>query len=206
MYNPAHFREDRPEILYELIRLHPLGTLITEGPEVSHVPFVLDTGRGALRCHLAKANPHTRTLASAPEVLVVFLGANHYVTPSWYPSKQEHGRVVPTWNYTAVHVRGRARILDSDTELLQHLNELTNTAEASFEVPWRVGDAPERFIAGLKESILGLEIAIGSLEGKFKLSQNRSAQDREGVIAGLQGLHTAASLEMAELMKRRRPG
>jgi transcriptional regulator len=207
MYNPAPFVERRPDVLHALIRQNPLGTLVTcgpAGPEASHVPFVPDFDRGVLRCHLARANPHSRMLSGGPEVLVIFRGVDHYVTPSWYPSKQEHGRVVPTWNYIAVHVRGRSRILQESTELLAHLKELTAASEAAFEIPWTLDDAPPDFIAGLTASIVGLEIAIETIEGKYKLSQNRTDRDRAGVIAGLEALGSSTSLEMAAIMRKRR--
>jgi transcriptional regulator len=204
MYNPAPFVERRAEVLHALIRQHPLGTLVTcspAGPEASHVPFVPDFDRGVLRCHIARANPHSELLAGNPEVLVIFLGVDHYVTPSWYPSKEEHGRVVPTWNYIAVHVRGRARVMQESSELIAHLKELTASSEAAFEIPWTVDDAPASFISGLTSSIVGVEIAIDSLEGKYKLSQNRSETDRQGVIAGLEALGSPASQEMAAIIR-----
>lgn len=207
MYVPAPFAEDRAGVLHAFIRQNPLGTVITAGAaglEASHIPLFLDTDRNALRCHVARANPQSVVLADAPEVLVIFTGPQHYITPSWYPSKAEHGRVVPTWNYAAVHVRGRARAMSDSAELFAHLRELTDANEAAFETPWRIDDAPPPFLAALASSIAGFEIAIASVEGKFKLSQNRPEADREGVIHGLEAMGSRSSLTLAELMNSRR--
>jgi len=204
MYNPAHFAEDRPEVLHQFIRQHPLGALVTCGPaglEASHVPVAFHPDEGLLRCHLARANPQSQTLASSPSVLMIFSGAQHYITPSWYPSKAEHGKVVPTWNYIAVHVSGRARIIEDEQAFLRHLKDLTARNESSFTEPWAVDDAPPEYIANLMRSIVGIEILIDRIEGKWKLSQNRSKADQQGVIEGLQKLDTPESTTMAKLMK-----
>jgi transcriptional regulator len=207
MYNPAHFAEDRPEVLHEFIRKHPLGALVTCGPaglEASHIPVALHADEGLLRCHVARANPQSQTLASSPSVLMIFSGAQHYITPSWYPSKAEHGKVVPTWNYVAVHVSGRARLVEDEQALLRHLKDLTARNEASFTEPWAVDDAPPDFIANLMRSIVGIEILIDRIEGKWKLSQNRSKPDQHGVIEGLQKLESPESKTMAALMEHDR--
>lgn len=201
MYNPAPFAETRPEVLYDFIRQHPLGTVVTYAPAdgltASHIPMCV--GPGVLRCHFARANAQWETVAAAESVLVIFGGAEHYVTPSWYPSKAEHGKVVPTWNYTAVHVTGKPRVMDNG-ELVQLLHDLTDSNEAGLPDQWHVDDAPADYVIALTKAIVGIEIAVERIVGKWKQSQNRSAADRDGVIAGLNALGTARSTEMAEAM------
>ena len=211
MYSSAPFREARQDVLFQFIRDNPLGALISNaeagGLSATHAPLLLEPAsgpHGVLCCHLARANPHWQELAASPAVLVIFGGAEHYVSPSWYPSKREHGKVVPTWNYAAVHVRGRARIFGGHQDLLAHLKALTSANEALFSVPWTIENAPTEYIEGLTRSIVGIEITIEDIEGKWKLSQNRSASDQEGVVAGLEQLGTERSLRMADLMKKRR--
>jgi transcriptional regulator len=205
MYIPAHFAEERIEALHEFIREYPLAALISYTPDTgltaSHIPMFLDADSGVLRCHLAKANPQCTAVAQAGSVLVIFGGAEHYVTPSWYPSKSEHGKVVPTWNYTAVHVTGHPRTLDQ-AELMQLLHNLTDANEADLPERWSVSDAPAEYIAALTNAIIGFEIAIERIEGKWKHSQNRPAADRERVIAGLEALGTPRATEMAAAMKK----
>jgi transcriptional regulator len=206
MYIPAPFAEDRVEVLDEFIRAHPFGILVSNGadvPNATHVPMYLvrDGSKAVLRCHLARANPHCQALEPSPCVLAVFSGPHHYITPSWYPSKQAHGRVVPTWNYVTVHAMGRARLFEGD-ELIEHVTELTRRQEAGFERPWSVADAPADYITGLAKAIVGVEIAIERLEGKWKLNQNRPEADRAGAIEGLQRVATPAAIEIAQLMRR----
>ncbi len=210
MYTPSQFVEKRVDVLHSFIRQNPLAAIVTsgsQGPEATHVPVVLhpDEGsKGVLRCHFARANPHWKSIESSPSVLAIFLGPEHYITPSWYPSKQEHGKVVPTWNYVAVHVRGHARLFEN-AELIQHLHSLTNQNEHAIENAWSVDDAPQDYIEGLSRAIIGVEIAIDSIEGKCKLSQNRSKADREGVVAGLRALGSPESVKMADLVTERLP-
>jgi transcriptional regulator len=204
MYNPSHFAEDRPEVLRSFLEANPFAILVTsgpEGPEASHVPTVLHPEAGLLRCHLARANGHWKTLNGA-RVLAIFQGAQHYVTPSWYPSKAEHGKVVPTWNYLAVHVRGRVRIFEDRDELLAHVAVLTDRNEREFAKPWSVDDAPRDYVEGLSRAIVGVEIAIESMEGKWKVSQNRTEADRAGVVDGLRGLGLNTATDMAEFVER----
>lgn len=204
MYNSAAFAEHRPEVLHTLIRDYPLSSLIStyEGKiECSHIPMVLDAENNCLRAHLARANPHWKTLTNA-DVLVVFHGPEHYVTPSWYPAKQEHGKVVPTWNYVVVHVRGRARVIQDPSFLLRNVSELTAQNETHFPEPWAVSDAPEDYIHGLTRSIVGLEVAITGIEGKWKLNQNRPAEDRTGVKTGLDKLATNRSVALLRTMEK----
>jgi transcriptional regulator len=162
--------------------------------------MALDAPQGVLRCHLARANPQWRTLASSSSVLAIFNGAEHYITPSWYAAKQEHGKVVPTWNYVAVHVWGRVRLFEEQERLVEHLKELTKQNESSFATPWSVEDAPRDFVAAMTKAIIGIEIAIERIEGKWKASQNRSAADRQGVVEGLEGIGSGQSLEMAQVV------
>ena len=191
MYEPPlHRQEDLAEI-HALIRARPFGLLISHGPsglQSSSVPFTLveDGSRfGLLRCHLARANPQGRDLAETSEALVVFQGADSYITPSWYATKRETGKVVPTWNYVMVQARGTPRVVENADWLRAQVEHLTNAREAEREKPWAVGDAPEDFIAQQLRAIVGVEIAIADLRGKWKASQNRNQADREGVIAGL---------------------
>jgi transcriptional regulator len=209
MYSPAQFAENRIELLHAFIRQNPLAVLVSHDStslEATHVPMVLDAQpepHGLLRCHLARANPQWRMLASSPSVLVVFRGAQHYITPSWYATTKEHGKVVPTWNYIAVHVYGQARLIEEQAGLLRHLRELTDQSEAAFARPWSVDDAPKDYIHALSTAIVGIEISIARIEGKWKASQNRPIADRQGVIEGLETLGSPQSLEMAEIVKER---
>lgn len=206
MYVPRPFAEPRPEVLHAFLRQYPLAALVSvsaDGLTASHVPLLLDANAGVLRGHLARANPHWRALAESPSVLALFTGPEHYVTPSWYPSKAEHGKVVPTWNYTAVHVSGRARVFEDKAELLAFLERLTAEQESAFAQPWRVEDAPSEYVANLADAIVGVEIAIERVEGKWKLSQNRPEVDRAGVLHGLEELDSERSRSVADLMKKR---
>jgi transcriptional regulator len=210
MYNPAAFAETRIEVLHTFIRQHPLAALITHDSgqlEATHAPMIFDPQpepHGSLRCHLARANPQSQMLASSPSVLAIFRGAQHYITPSWYASKKQHGKVVPTWNYVAVHVWGRARLFQEQASLLRHLKELTDRHESAFTPPWSVDDAPKEYIEALSTAIIGVEISIERIEGKWKASQNRPPADRQGVIEGLEALGSPQSLEMAEIVRSRR--
>ncbi len=210
MYTPTLFAEDQLEVLYAFIRQHPLAALIScssEGLEATHIPVVLHTdagSQGLLRCHLARANSQWKSLQSSASVLVIFQGPEHYITPSWYASMKEHGKVVPTWNYVAVHVRGRPRLLDGG-DLIEHLKTLTAQHEQTFDEPWTVEDAPQNYIEALSKTIVGIEIAIDAIEGKWKASQNRPKLDRAGVVSGLSAIDSPASGEMARIVKEREP-
>lgn len=188
MYIPDAFDETRPEALAALIREHPLGLLISGGGAglvANPLPFRFHPDEGVLRAHLARANPQWRALAEAPDCLVVFQGAQAYVTPSWYPAKREHGKVVPTWNYMIVQARGRATLRQDADWLRRQIDDLTRAREAARPEPWAVADAPAPFVAAQLRGIVGVEIAVETLAGKWKLSQNRSEADRSGVAAGL---------------------
>ena len=207
MYNPAPFVETRVDVLHTFIRAHPLGALVTNGPggpEATHLPFFLDPSATLLRCHMARANPQWRQIESGGRVLVIFSGASHYITPSWYPAKREHGKVVPTWNYVAIHASGFARLFEDTPSLLRHLNELTDAQESGFAERWSVADAPPEYVVGLTKAIVGIELAVDRIEGKWKVSQNRPAADQQGVIAGLDEVGSHDSHEMANLLRDRR--
>lgn len=206
MYQPSHFKiEDRPA-LDAVMRAHPLAMLVTAGPGgliANQVPFVLHADEGAgglLRAHLARPNPQWREIAAGAETLVVFTGVERYVTPSWYASKHEHGKVVPTWNYVTVQVRGPARAIEDAAWLHPHLEALTRQHEAPRETPWAVSDAPGPFIDALARGIVGIEIEIAEIAGKFKLSQNRPDADKHGVLNGLRSDSESESQVMAGLV------
>ncbi len=191
MYQPPHFREDRVEVQHGLMRAHPLGLLITSGPgglQANPIPFLVyadASARGTLRAHLARGNPQWRELAAVEQCLVVFQGPQEYVSPSWYPTKRETGKVVPTWNYVTVHAWGRPQVNDDAAWLRRQLDDLTLLKEGVRSAPWKVDDAPAQFIAAQMKGIVGVEIPIDRIEGKWKVSQNRPEADRAGVVAGL---------------------
>lgn len=208
MYQPPHFRETRLEIQHALIQTHSLGLLITAGPEglqANFIPFLVDARKsehGTLRAHLARANPQLLELAAVAECLVVFQGPQHYISPSLYPTKRETEKAVPTWNYITVHAWGRPQVIDDTAWLRDQIEDLTRHNEASRAAPWKVSDAPESFIAAQMKGIVGLEIPIARIEGKWKVSQNRPAVDQAGVVAGLRGGGGDAEL-MASLVAAR---
>jgi transcriptional regulator len=209
MYQPTHFREDRLEVQHALISAHPLGLLVTSGPAglvANPIPFLIDpdaSSNGTLRAHLARANPHLRDLVQVDECLVVFQGAEDYITPSWYASKREHGRVVPTWNYATVHCWGRPRVIEDQAWLRRQLDDLTALKEGRRPAPWAVEDAPPEFVTAQIRGIVGIEIPISRIEGKWKVSQNRSEADRAGVVEGL-SREGSRSQAMADLVAGRR--
>lgn len=190
MYQPPHFRITARADLLDVVRAHPLGLLITAGPAglmANAVPFVIAGAPGAeiLRAHLARSNDQWREIADGAAPLVVFQGVDHYVSPEWYATKRETHKVVPTWNYVMVQVRGPARVAEDMSFLREHLEHLTDTHEAHRPERWRVSDAPDAFVAAQMRAIVGIEIEIGEIVGKFKLSQNRPAADQAGIISGL---------------------
>ncbi|TGQ73103.1 MAG: FMN-binding negative transcriptional regulator [Mesorhizobium sp.] len=208
MYEPPHFQETRPEVLHGLIRSHPLGMLISNGPEgpvANAIPFLLDAAvspNGMLRAHLAKANPQWKLIAENPSspVLIVFQGTDAYVTPSWYETKRETGKVVPTWNYAIVQVRGTAKVIDDQDWLARQIADLTLSQEGTRQAPWAVTDAPAPFIQSQIKGIIGLEIEISEIHGKWKVSQNRPVADRVGVARGLESEATS-SADMVRLVR-----
>ncbi len=209
LYQPAAFKEARPEVLHPLIRSARLATLISNGPEglpdITHLPLVLEAGhgpQGTLYGHVARANPHWQRLAQAGRVVAVFTGAEAYVSPNFYPSKAEHHRVVPTWNYEAVHAVGSIEIIEAPEELLNLVTRLTEQSERLQPRPWQVREAPADFVYGQLRGIVGLALRIESLVGKRKLSQNRDAADRDGAIAGLAGSDDPRDQAAAAAMER----
>ena len=186
MYLPSHFEESNPKILQDLMNAHPLGILVTQGSEgldANHLPFELDISVGAhglLRCHVARNNPVWQIMAPDNEVLVVFRADDAYISPNWYPSKHENHRQVPTWNYRVVHAHGRITIHDDEKYVRGLVARLTRKHETNEPRPWKMGEAPQDYIDTMLRSIVGIEIEISRLVGKFKLSQNREARDREG--------------------------
>ena len=209
MYIPAVNEEKRLPVLQNHMRAYSLATLVSltsAGLVATHLPLILDPDQGefgTLRGHIAKANSQARHTLPEPQSLAIFAGPDHYITPSWYPTKQQHGKVVPTWNYVTVHAYGPIRFIEDESWLLAHLGALTTLHESGFPRPWKITDAPADFIAGQTRGIIGLELPIQRLEGKWKISQNRNEADRTGVAHGLAELDTPASLSMQALVERR---
>ena len=209
MYVAKQFDEDRLEVLHGLVRSHPFATLVTPGESelvVDHIPLRLDAGDGpfgTLRGHVSRANPLWRQPPAAMPSVAIFQGPHAYVSPSWYPSKRAHGKVVPTWNYAVVHAYGLPRFIDDPGWLLQQLTLLTNQHESGQARPWKVSEAPREFIDQMLGAIVGLEIPITQVRGRWKVSQNRAAADRLGVVAGLESRDDDAARAMAALVKER---
>jgi len=211
MYIQPAFAEDRIEVKHGLIRANPLGMLITPGaaPTANLVPFALypdegEAGLGVLRAHIGRSNPVVQELAAGVECLVVFQGPEAYISPSWYASKASTHKVVPTWNFTMVQVRGTARLVEDASWLQHQIRSLTAQHESGLAEPWEVDDAPVEFIDGLLRAIVGIEIPIASIKGKWKVSQNRSNADMAGVVAGLRSEGAGDSAEaMAALVAKR---
>jgi transcriptional regulator len=196
MYRPAHFAQDDPAALAALMHEHPLAVLVHGAGEdlsADHVPLEYDAAARTLRGHVARANPLWRSADGQP-VLAIFRGADAYVSPSWYPSKAVHHKVVPTWNYAVVHAHGRLTAVDDAPWLHALVTRLTARHEAAQPAPWAVADAPADFVAQLLRAIVGIEIAVDRLVGKWKVGQNRDAADRAGVAAGLGAAHPMAAL------------
>jgi transcriptional regulator len=216
MYLPKEFREERVSVLHEAIRQAALGTLVTlgaDGLEASHVPMLLDPEPGpygTLTGHIARANGQWQRANGGVAALAIFLGPEAYISPAWYATKRQTGRVVPTWNYVAVHASGMLRFFDDAERLLALVTRLTQTHEAGRPTPWAVTDAPPDFIRAQIKGIVGFELRIERLEGKWKLSQNRPAEDRAGAIDGLRReggadeAAVAAAMEAAERERNRR--
>ena len=206
MYLPPAFKEDRFAVQHALMRAHPLAMLVTlgEGGLVANpVPLVLDPAageRGTLRGHLARANPQWRAFDATVEALAIFQGAEHYITPSWYATKGETGKVVPTWNYAVVQAYGPLRVVEDPAWLARQIRSLTAEHEGSRSAPWAVEDAPADFVAAQIRGIVGIEIPITRIEAKWKASQNRNEADRAGVVAGLRAEEDAAASAMADLV------
>jgi len=216
MYLPGHFAETRVEVLGALMRSHPLATLVTltaRGLVANHIPLHLREPAadaapgtwGVLLGHVARANPLWHETLEGSEVLAVFQGPQHYISPGWYPSKQEHGKVVPTWNYCCVHAHGRLQAHDDRAWIRAQVGELTTHHESTQARPWAVEDAPEDYVQTMLGQIVGIEIAITRIEGKWKASQNHPAPNRAGVMAGLGALGDDSAAAMAALVREREP-
>jgi transcriptional regulator len=207
MYLPKHFEETRVPILHGLIRAYPLGALVVRGPDgldANHIPFEIDPEPGpfgTLRGHIARANPLWREQPPDATALVIFQGPDTYVSPSWYATKTDTGKVVPTWNYAVVHAHGAVRFIDDRTWLRGFVEKLTTRHESPRREPWRITDAPPDYIGSQLGAIIGLEIPIARLVGKWKVSQNRPAADREGAAEGLSREGGAAGDAMARLIR-----
>ena len=207
MYQPDHFRVTDLLEMHALMRARPLATLVSAGSlglYATHLPTVLkdDELFGIIECHLARANPHWKDLAEGTEALMIFQGPEGYITPNWYPSKTDQGKVVPTWNYAVVHAYGRPEVMEDKNWLRRHVTELTAQQETNEVKPWALSDAPESFIEVMLRGIIGFRFAFTRLEGKWKMSQNRQATDRNGVARGLKTRGQGDDLEMAELVSR----
>ena len=210
MYLPSHFEEQRPEILHALIRACPLAAIVTrtaDGVDANHIPVDLCPERGplgALRGHVARANPMWRERIEDAETLAIFQGPSSYISPSWYPTKREHGKVVPTWNYVVVHACGPLRVIDDPAWLRGQLEALVARHEAGSAAPWAISDAPPEYIDRMIASIVGFEIEIRRLVGKWKVSQNQPAPNRAAVAEALAARGGEAALKMAQLVREGR--
>lgn len=205
MYLPTHFSENRTEVMHELIRACPLAVLVTigsRGLEANHIPFYLhliEGGSAALLGHVARANP-VWNLGSSNTALAIFQGPSSYIRPGWYPSKKEHGKVVPTWNYIAVHVQGTLKSHHDPQWIRAQLERLTNQMESTRAKPWSLADAPSDYLDKLIANVVGIELTVDRLVGKWKLSQNQPEANRAGVVAGLEADGDSTSVEMARLV------
>lgn len=211
MYNPSHFTESRVDVLHALIRAHPLGTLVTLGPDglvANHVPVLLRAHEGVfgtLVAHVARANPVWNTTDLSVQVLLIFQGPQAYISPNWYPTKQQHGKVVPTWNYAVVHARGTLQVHDDAQWVRTQVTELTAQQESVFTKPWAVDDAPRDYTDTMLKALVGIEIPVTTLQGKWKVSQNQSAINRQGVSLGLQVAQEPQAAAIADLVQLHAP-
>ena len=212
MYTPKDFKVEDTAEVHALMRAHPFAILVTHGADgvvATHLPTVLKvddaTPLGRIECHVARPNPQWRTFAPDADALMIFQGPEAYIRPGWYPSKAEHDKVVPTWNYAVVHAYGRLEAVQDQAWLLAHVSELTQQQEAPYAAPWSTSDAPESYLAVMTRGIVGLKFAIARLEGKAKMSQNREPRDRAGVVRGLAERargRTARSPSLVEKLNR----
>lgn len=213
MYNTNHFTEERIDVLHELMQTNPLGTLVTlepDGMNANHLPFEIiapsaEAPFGTLRAHCARSNPLWKNLSSSNESLIVFQGAQTYITPSWYEEKKLSGKVVPTYNYAVVHGYGKVRVVEDPQWILNLLQSLTKYHEDKQATPWQISEAPESYIETMLAAIIGIEIPLTRLTGKWKVSQNRPEQDRLNIAAGLrmnaeQNAQTMATLVAATVI------
>jgi len=207
LYLPAHFKESRIEVLHALMHAHPLAALITvcdSGLVANHIPVETlsePAPHGLIRGHVARANPLWREYRADSEALAIFQGPQAYISPSFYPSKQQTGEVVPTWNYAVVHAHGTLRFFEDSTWLRALVERLTDGHESVREQPWKVGDAPTPYIQKMLSAIVGFEFTVTRLEGKWKVSQNHTLANRQGVVRGLNATGDPDSVEIADLVK-----
>ena len=208
MYMPQHFAETRPEVIHRIIREHPLGTLVTQGADgldADHIPFEFEPAEGThgvLLAHVARANPLWQRCPTGSQVMVVFRGAQAYISPNWYPSKHEAHRQVPTWNYEVVHAHGKLTVHDDERFVRGIVARLTRRHEAAEPRPWKIGDSSPEFIDSMLRNIVGIEIAVTSLACKVKLSQNKEARDRQGAA---EQLEARGSVGLASSMRAAQP-
>ena len=208
MYVPKHFAETDPSVLKALIKERPLGAWVNHGCDeliVNHIPFHFDSDAGeygTLIGHVARANPVWKSLSSTHPSVVIFQGEQAYISPSWYPSKHEDSRTVPTWNYVVAHAHGYPRVVEDRARLLAIVSKMTEIHESNQTVPWNISDAPPEFIDTLLGAIIGIEIPLTKLTGKWKVSQNRTLQDKLGTVAGLQAMGNAEAKGMAQQVIR----
>ena len=206
MYCPKLFQEHRTAALHDLIQTYSLGTWTCWADNqliVNHIPFLLDpdTGtHGVLRGHVARANPVWQKINSNTPSVVCFQGPQTYISPSWYASKEIHGKVVPTWNYTAVHAHGEPKVIDNEEWLHSHVEQLSSFHENKHDIPWQVKDAPTQYIEKMLRGIVGVEIMIHTIEGRWKVSQNKNTEDKKGVEQGLSKLANSNAKDMAHLV------
>jgi transcriptional regulator len=208
MYNPSQFQETRLDVLHGLIRSKPLATLVTLTPDglvANHIPLFLrvdGTPCGTLVGHVARSNPLWHATDTATQILAIFQGPHAYISPSWYATKQEHGKVVPTWNYAVVHAKGTLRAIDDPVWVRAQLQDLTRHQEAAFAKPWAVDDAPREYTDKLLAALVGIEIPISQLSGKWKVSQNQPPVNQVGVVQGLADGGGDEAGAMADLVKQ----
>jgi transcriptional regulator len=206
LYTPRHFREDRTDVLHGAIRDFPMAQLVTFGEtglESTPLPLLLDLaggGQGVLLGHVARANPQWKTADRSVEALAIFSGPDAYISPGWYETKRQTGKVVPTWNYVTIQVRGRISFQEEPEALLEIVRRLTELHEGGRDAPWAVRDAPADFIASQLRAIVGLRLEITEITGKWKMSQNRSEADRAGVVEGLRAEGAPGADAVAELV------
>ena len=219
MYIPSSNAEDRAEVLAAFMRAHPFATLVSVGPSgelwATHLPVVFDPARGphgTIEGHVARANPHHKLVRAAAEQvpgaresLVIFTGPDAYVTPSWYPTKAAHGRAVPTRNYIAVHAYGSLTLREDPSWLLDHVSRLTAQSEGGRTPAWEVSDAPDEYVAGQLKAIVGFELRVTRIEGRWKMSQNRPPEDIDGVVEGLGASDRAMDRAVSAIVDERRP-
>ena len=212
MYLPKQFEETRTDVLHSLMRERSFAALVVmtnEGLSVDHIPFLVDETSGALgvlRGHVSRANPILGATLADADAVAIFSGPDHYITPSWYATKKETGKVVPTWNYVVVHAHGRLRFIDDAQWVRGHVNQLTHRHEAAREAHWKVSDAPEDYVAKLINGIVGVEMTIRRLAGKWKLGQNRPDSDQRGVLDGLLQEKAPSADALAALVREAKGG